>query len=69
MVERDPKMVVSAFMLFKSEFIDASRAIRSAMAMMAEAVPFFRNNILKVNGCTPKSPVNVRIGFFSWLEL
>jgi hypothetical protein len=50
------KTVVSALMLFRREFMDASRAIRSAMAIMAEAVPFFRNSILKVKDCTPISP-------------
>lgn len=44
-------MFVCVLMLFTKELTDASRAMRSAMAMMADAVPFFRNSILNASGC------------------
>ncbi len=38
-------------MLLTKQLIDVNRAISSAMARMADAVPFFWNNTLNVNVC------------------
>ena len=50
------RIFVYVVMLFRRQFIDANRATRSAIARMAEAVPFFRNSVLKAKDCTPLPP-------------